>query len=161
MKRSGQVLTSGRAAPWWGTHSPRRIGGKARAWKGNLFYYTLYTGTTDFNPLFHNASSNVALTAVMPTCYLWESLEEQWSWGHSPSAPSLPLSCSRAMMSGFQYQISNHCSNKLFIEIEMIMMFLHLTEFLWRLNESEHQKGQKVPFQTCNTLDQASWNYWR
>lgn len=29
-KRNLQVPTSGRAVLWWGTHSPRKIGGKAR-----------------------------------------------------------------------------------------------------------------------------------
>lgn len=59
------IWKSGPTGARMGTHSPRLF--------GEIFYCTLHSGATDFNPIFHNASSNIlinALTIVMTTYYL-------------------------------------------------------------------------------------------
>lgn len=83
----------------WGADSPVLIGGKSRTWKGNsLFCYMLHNGTTDFNPMFYNSSSNIfitALTIVMTEgCHLRNN-------DHETICPLLPASsCPSALGTG-------------------------------------------------------------
>lgn len=126
--------------------------------KREFFSYTLHSGTADFSPRFYKASSNICINAliiVVTMSCLQEPQEEHRPWGCSYSATCLQRSCCRTEMSGFEYLIHSHCGPKQVFHVNRNDNNVHLTESLRRLNESEHQKWQEVPSQTCPMLGQA------
>lgn len=137
-----KVLTVGRMVSQWARlgHSFSKVVWKElKNRKGEFFYHALHSGTTDVNPIFHNASCNIfiiALTIVMATQYLSESSEGQWSWSHL----SLQLSCSRTKMSKFKYVSSSHWDPTQLTDVNRNDYEDHLTELLQRLYESRHEK---------------------